>query len=98
MTLAALGGQVEIPTLHGTIRLTVPGGTQPGSVLRVRGKGISHRLRSGRGDQLVEINVEIPGKLSDRGRKLLEALAEELENSQELRERSLVDKLKELFE
>jgi DnaJ-class molecular chaperone len=42
--------------------------------------------------------VEIPGKLSDRGRKLLEALAEELENSQESRERSLVDKLKELFE
>jgi molecular chaperone DnaJ len=77
---ATLGDRIEVPALGGQIRLTVPRSTQPGTVLRVRGKGIPHRVRSGRGDQLVEIVVEIPTRLSDKAERLLEELASELED------------------
>ena len=62
---ASLGGEIDVPTLEGKIKLRVsPPSTQPGQVLRVRGKGVEHRLRSGRGDQLVEVAVEIPARLT----------------------------------
>ncbi len=94
---AALGGQVEIPTLSGKIKLTVPPSTQPGTVLRVRGKGLAHRLRAGRGDQLVEIAVEVPARLSARAEELLKELGKELDRDAEPQQRSFMDKLKELF-
>lgn len=96
---AAVGGQVEIPTLTGKIKLMVPPATQPGSVLRVRGKGLAHRLRSGRGDQLVEIVVEVPSALSERARQLLLELGEELGRSQDVQpqQRSFMAKLRQLF-
>ena len=75
---AALGGEVEIPTLEGKGKLRVPPGTQPGSVLRVRGKGIPRRIRSGRGDLLVEVTVAVPTSLTPRQRELLTELANEL--------------------
>ena len=92
---AALGGQVEIPTLAGKIKLTIPSGTQPGSVLRVRGKGLQHRLRSGKGDQLVEVSVEIPTALNERARSLLADLSREISSEQQPVQRSFMDKLKE---
>jgi molecular chaperone DnaJ len=95
---AAVGGQVEIPTLNGKIKLTVPAATQPGTVLRVRGKGLSHRLRSGKGDQLVEIAVEVPSDLSPRARQLLVQLGEELGKAVQPQQRSFMDKLRELFD
>ena len=94
---AALGGQVEIPTLSGKIKLTVPPATQPGTILRVRGKGLSHRLRAGRGDQLVEMVVEVPARLSARAEELLHALGKELGQDAEPQQRSFMDKLKEIF-
>ena len=94
---AALGGQVEVPTLDGKIKLRVPPATQPGSVLRVRGKGIPHRRRSGRGDQLVEVSIEVPTALSERARELIEALGRELDDSVQPQQRSFVEKLKGLF-
>jgi molecular chaperone DnaJ len=94
---AALGGQVEVPTLDGTIRLRVPPATQPGSVLRVRGKGIPHRRRSGRGDQLVEVNVEVPTALSERARELVQELGRELGDDLQPQQRSFMEKLRGLF-
>lgn len=93
---AALGAEVEVPTLDGKGILRVPAGTQPGSVLRIRGKGIpSGRTR---GDQRVEVAVEIPRSLSSRQRELIEQLAEELGTSTGMPERKgFMDKLKELF-
>lgn len=96
---AALGDRIEVPALGGKIRLTVPRSTQPGTVLRVRGKGIPHRIRAGRGDQLVEIAVEIPTRLTDEAERLIENLAEELEGEAVQPDRkSFLDKLKRFLD
>ena len=77
-TQAALGAEVEIPTLDGNTKLKIPAGSQTGNVFRLKGKGIPHLNRHGRGDQLVPIFVVTPDKLSKRQRQLLEELADSL--------------------
>ncbi|HHW92805.1 MAG TPA: molecular chaperone DnaJ, partial [Firmicutes bacterium] len=77
-TQAALGAEIEVPTLHGKAKLTVPAGTQPGTRFRLRGKGLPHLRRGGRGDQLVKVAVKIPTRLTAKQRKLLEEFAETL--------------------
>ncbi len=94
---AALGGEVEVPTLDGKARLRIPPATQVGSVLRLRGKGIAHRLRSGNGDQLVEVTIQVPSELSGRARQLLEELGRELGEHVQPQEASFMEKLKGLF-
>ncbi len=94
---AALGGEFDVPTLEGKVKMRVPPATQPGSVLRIRGKGMPHRLRSGRGDQLVEVSVEVPTQLSDKARSLIEELAGELGEDVQPQQRTFVEKLKNLF-
>ena len=74
-TEAALGAQVKVPTLEGPVTLKIPAGTQAGTTLRVRGKGVPKR-RGGRGDLLVTVQVEVPEKLSKQERELLERFAE----------------------
>ena len=73
--LAALGGEVEVPTLNGTKRIQIPPGTQPGEIFRLKGEGIPRLGKRGRGDMIVEVTVEVPRKLSKRQRELLEELA-----------------------
>lgn len=71
---AALGAEIEVPTLTGKANLKIPQGVQSGRILRMRGKGLPG-LRGGRkGDQLVRIQVWTPSKISDEQRKLLEKL------------------------
>ncbi|RLA85878.1 MAG: molecular chaperone DnaJ, partial [Deltaproteobacteria bacterium] len=73
--LAALGGEVEVPTLNGTKRIQIPPGTQPGEIFRLKGEGIPRLGKRGRGDMLIEVTIEVPRKLSKRQRELLEELA-----------------------
>lgn len=68
---AALGDEIEVPTLDGQVKLRIPEGTQPGAVFRVKDKGIPHLRGHGRGDQHVKVKVVIPKKLTDRQRELL---------------------------
>lgn len=75
MPTAILGGQVEIPTVDGKAKITIPAGTQPGKVLRLRGKGLPIYNSYGRGDQLIEINVYIPERLNREELKVIENLA-----------------------
>lgn len=76
-TLAALGGKVEVPSLNGKLELKIPAGTQPGQVFKMSGKGISHLGNEHRhGDELVEVKVEVPKKLSRKQKKLLEELSD----------------------
>ena len=96
-THAALGGEVEVPTLDGKGKLRVPTGTQPGAVLRIKGKGIPHRGGLGRGDQRVEIAIEVPTQLTARQRELLEALATELGEDVQPQRKSFMGKLRDLF-
>jgi molecular chaperone DnaJ len=94
---AALGGELEVPTLDGKVKLRVPPSTQPGTVLRVRGKGIPHRVRSGRGDQLVEIALEVPTALTSKAKQLIEDLGRELGEDVQPQQKTFVEKLKSLF-
>jgi len=92
---AALGADVEIPTVDGPAKLKIPAGTQPGKVLRLRGKGVPHLRGNGRGDQLVIVNVDIPARLNNDQRKLFEQLAKSLGSEVRPQERSFLDWLKE---
>ena len=73
---AALGDEVEVPTLNGRVKVTIPEGIQAGKVLRLKGKGIKHLNSSGSGDQLILVNVHTPTKLNARERRLLEELSQ----------------------
>jgi molecular chaperone DnaJ len=75
LTTAALGGKLKVPTLTGAHDLEVPAGTQPGTVLRIRGAGIKH-LDGGVGDELVRVAVHVPRKLSREEKNLLKKLDE----------------------
>ncbi len=96
---ASLGAEVEVQTLDGKGKLRIPQGTQPGSVLRIRGKGVPHRTGLGRGDQRVQILLEVPTNLTPRQRELLEEFAKERGESMDAlnKGRSFVDKIKDLF-
>ena len=69
---AALGMELEVPTLDGKVRLKIPGGTQPGKVFRLKGKGLPDLHGYGAGDELIRVNVEIPERLSAEEKKILE--------------------------
>lgn len=94
---AALGDEIEIPTLDGKGTMRVPPGTQPGTMLRVRGKGLPRRMIGGRGDQLVEVQVEVPTDLSERQKELIVDLASELGEAVQPQRRTFMDKLRDLF-
>jgi molecular chaperone DnaJ len=79
----ALGTDVKVPTLDGHEKLKIPQGTQPNTILNIRGKGLPHYGNYGKGDQLVRINVKIPTKLNDRQKLLLKELDKELRNNGE---------------
>ena len=94
---AALGSEVEVPTLDGKGKLRVPPGTQPGTVLRIKGKGVPHRAGIGRGDQRVEVTVEVPTDLTARQRQLLEELGRELGEDVQPQRQTFLEKLRDLF-
>lgn len=76
-TTAALGGEVEVPTLSGKAKLKIAAGTQSGTVLKMHGLGISYLHGDGKGDELVKVEVEVPRKLTSKQRKILEDFEKE---------------------
>ena len=74
-TQAALGAQIDVPTLDGPVKMKVPAGTQSGKVFRMRGKGVPALSGGGRGDQHVRVLVETPSRLTKEQRELLERFA-----------------------
>jgi molecular chaperone DnaJ len=78
---AALGTEVEVPTLHGDVKLKVPAGTQTGHVFQLKNKGIPHLRSRGQGDQLVVLKVLTPESLTKKQRQLFEELAREMSDS-----------------
>ncbi len=71
---AALGSEVDVPTLTGKAKLKIDPGTQPGKLLKMRDKGIKHLNHSGIGDQIVRINIQVPKKVNTKERELLKEL------------------------
>ena len=80
---AALGAEVKVPTLDGNVMYTVPAGTQPGTVFKLRDRGIPILNGRGKGDQLVRVNVEVPKRLTERQKELLRAFENELNPGKE---------------
>ncbi len=72
---AVLGAEIQVPTLDGNVKLTIPEGTQPGAVFRLRGKGIPYLRGSGRGDQFITVSVGVPKNLSSSQKELLRQFA-----------------------
>ena len=77
LVLAALGGEVNIETIDSDLKLRIPSGTQPNTVIRLRGKGVSHLHGSGRGDHYVRIKVTVPKHLTRKQKELLEEFQNE---------------------
>jgi len=75
---AALGDEVEIPTLYGKEKITIPSGSQTGKGFRLKNKGVAHLRRNGRGDQIVKLRVVTPESLTKEQRQLFEELAASL--------------------
>lgn len=95
---AALGAEVNVPTVDGEEKLKIPAGTQPGTVFPMRNKGVQRLQRTGRGDHFVVINVAIPTKLSGDQKKLLKELSNTLEGSHVGNEKkSFLDSLSGFF-
>ncbi len=95
---ATLGGDVEIPTLDGKVNIKIPAGTQPGKVLRLRGKGLPELQGYGTGDLLINVSVYIPEHLSKEERKLMEQLRD-AEGTQptESNKKTIFDNFRNLF-
>ncbi len=95
--VAALGGQIDVPTINGHAKLTVPAGTQSGTVFRMRGKGVPNVEGYGRGDQHVRVVVEVPARLNSDQRKKLQEFAEVCGEDTQPMMKSFLDKAKKWF-
>ncbi len=93
---AAIGGELEVPTLDGKVRYNVPEGTQTGTTFRLRGKGIPYVGYKNRGDQYVTVVVETPTKLTKEQKDLLKKF-EEATGSAQPKRKTFTDTLKNLF-
>ncbi|MCX7923213.1 MAG: molecular chaperone DnaJ [Clostridia bacterium] len=94
---AALGAELEVPTIDGKVKYSIPEGTQTASVFRLRGKGIPFLRGNGRGDQYVKVNVEVPKKLSDNQKALLREFAELSGDETHEQRKGFFDKMKDAF-
>jgi len=78
---AALGTEVEVPTIDGVAKLKIPAGTESGALFKLRGKGMPRVEGYGRGDQIVRVDVKIPAKLTSKQKQLIQELAKELDGA-----------------
>jgi molecular chaperone DnaJ len=98
MVQAALGAEIDVPTLEGRVKIVVPEGTQSGKVMRLRGKGVPTLRSSTRGDQLLHLFVETPTRLTRSQREILERFATETDVAVSPANKTFLDKLRELFD
>ncbi len=99
-TDAVLGNSLEIPTLDGLVKIKVENGTQPGKILRLKGKGFNDLNGYGTGDQLIYLSVYVPEKLSSDERKIVEKLgqSENFKAREVKTDRTFFDRLRSFFE
>ncbi|URJ26839.1 molecular chaperone DnaJ [Candidatus Blochmanniella camponoti] len=101
-SMAALGGEIEVPTLDGRVKLKIPPETQTGKLFRMRGKGVKSVRSGGNGDLLCRVVVETPVKLNDIQKRLLQDLSDSFEgphgNRNSPRSKSFFDGVKKFFD
>ena len=76
-TIAALGGEIEVPTLEGKAKLKIPAGTQTNTIFKMSGKGIPYLHGHGTGNENVEVIIHVPEKLSKKGKDILKQFEKE---------------------
>ena len=84
-----------MPTLDGKVKYTVPEGTQPGTVFRLRGKGIQHLNSFGKGDLYVKVTIEVPTNLSREQKDALRTFENAMDENNYTKRKSFFDKLKD---
>jgi len=92
---AALGAELEVPTLDGKVKYSIQEGTQTGTIFRLRGKGIPYLRGSGRGDQYVKVEIDVPKKLNEKQKELLREFAEISGEDAYEKRKSFFDKMKD---
>ena len=93
-TQAALGAELEVPTLDGKVRYTISEGTQTGTTFRLKGKGIPYVNSKSRGDQFVTVVVETPTHLNKEQKDLLRALEQQTSDTTQPKRKRFFDKFK----
>ena len=94
---AAMGGPIEVPTIEGKVKYDVPEGTQTGTVFRLKNKGIKNLRGAGKGDQYVRVKIEVPKKLSEKQRNILEQFANEMGEKVDNDKKGFFGKMKDAF-
>ncbi len=97
-TQAALGAEITVPTLDGKVKLDIHEGTQPGDKFKLRGKGIKRLNYSGKGDQYVQIVVEVPKDLSKAQREKLKEFEGICDDKNYKKRKTFIDKVKDFFD
>lgn len=92
---AALGAEMEVPTIDGKVKYSIPEGTQTGTVFRIRGKGIPYLRGNGRGDQFIKVNIEVPKRLNDKQKSILKEFAEISGDDTHEQRKSFFEKMKD---
>ncbi|NLG36856.1 MAG: molecular chaperone DnaJ [Clostridiales bacterium] len=96
-TQAALGAEIEVPTLDGRVRYEIPEGTQTGTVFRLRNRGVQKLHSTDRGDMYIRVNVEIPQRLTRAQKDILRKFEQAASGREYKDQRSFIDKVKELL-
>jgi molecular chaperone DnaJ len=96
-TTAALGGEIQVPTLEGKAQVKIPAGTQSGTAFKLRAKGVPILNSSQRGDLIVHVAVEVPTRLNSEQRRKLEEFAELTGDDNTPLHKSFFEKAKEFF-
>ncbi len=100
---AALGAEIEVPTLHGNEKIKIASGTQPGTVVQLRNKGIPHLNSYNKGDQIIVVNVFVPTSLNSKEKLLMKELAGSTninpkdKNTPKEKDKDFFDKVKDVF-
>ena len=94
---AVFGGEIEVPTIEGKIKMKIPAGTQGGMIFRLRSKGVAHLHDNGRGDQLVKVQIDVPTDMTQEEKKALKEYARVSGEDSGPLSRSFLDKMKRAF-
>ena len=94
---AALGSELIVPTLDGKVSYKIPAGTQPGTVFRLKEKGVKRLRRESKGDLYVKVNLEIPTKLNSKQKKAISEMAKVVSEDCYQKKGGFAEKLKEMF-
>lgn len=92
---AALGAELEVPTLDGKVKYSMPEGTQTGSIFRLKGKGIPYLRGNGRGDQYVKVEIDVPKKLNEKQKAALKEFADISGDEVHEQRKGFFDKMKD---